>query len=195
MKNKRRIYIINKKFQFKYLFIILSVMLVSVFVVTFSTFYIVWNSVLNEFVMVPEVSAKLGDILVKTTEIIIIPVVILAGIFGAAGVFLSHKIAGPIYRVERVAEEIGKGNLGVTVRFRKGDDLLHLADSLNKMIGNMKNMVAREKKAAEEIFVICGKLEEDLNNEKDLRPEVRLSVEKLNALVKELKNSTDRYKI
>ena len=170
-------------------------MLVAVFVVTFATFYIVWNSVLNEFVMIPEVSAKLGDILVKTTEIIVIPIILLAGIFGLSGVFLSHKIAGPIYRVERVAEEIGKGNLGITVKFRKGDELHHLADSLNKMLGNMRKMVSEEKKAAQEIVEICGKLEKDLKDEKDLKADVKDGVEKLNALVKGLKNSTDRYKI
>ena len=195
MKNKRRIYIINKKFQFKYLFIILSVMLISVMAVTFSTFYVVWNSVLNEFLSVPEVSSRLGEILFRTSRLILVPVFLLAAIFTFAGVFLSHKIAGPIYRVERVAEEIGKGNLGIKVKFRKGDDLHHLADSLNKMLANMKGMIVSEKETTQELLEICERLNDDIEKKNNLEEDVKETIIKINNIAKKLKDSTDRYKI
>ena len=82
---KRRIYIINRKFQFKYLFMILAVMLITVASVWFTTFYIIWDSVIEEFFFVPEASKKLGDIFIKTSELMIIPIILLAGIFSVIG--------------------------------------------------------------------------------------------------------------
>jgi len=192
---KRRIYLINKPFQFKYLFVILAVMLVTVFTVGFTTFYIIWNSVIDEFMFVPEASKKMGDIFANTTAFLIIPVLLLAGIFSLMGILLSHKIAGPIYRVERVAEELAKGNLDISVRFRKGDDLKHLADSLNEMIEGMRKNVRNEKKIISSIDLIAEKLHDDVLKEKGLKKNVKASIKKLNEIVKKLKKSTDRYRV
>ncbi len=50
-----------------------------------------------------------------------------------ASIFISHKIAGPIYRFEKVAMSIGEGDLTTKFRLRKGDEFKDLADALEDM--------------------------------------------------------------
>ncbi len=53
------------------------------------------------------------------------------------GLFISHKMAGPVYRIKRTLEEATSGKIDYkTLRFRlrKGDELQDLVDALNKFI-------------------------------------------------------------
>lgn len=48
-------------------------------------------------------------------------------------IFLSHRIAGPIYRIKKAMEEISKGNFDQRVTLRKNDHFMELQDSFNEM--------------------------------------------------------------
>lgn len=57
------------------------------------------------------------------------------------GLFISHKMAGPVYRIKRTLEEAASGKIDIkTLRFRlrKGDELQDLVESLNKFIESKK---------------------------------------------------------
>lgn len=190
---KRSIYLINKKFQFKYIFIILILTFSAVFVVSFVTFYVIWTNVINEFFFIQDASKKLGDIYLKTTELLIIPLLILAFVFSIIGILYSHKIAGPLYRVQKICEEIGKGNLNINVKFRKGDEFHEVADSLNKVIHSLKNMVKEDKEIIEKLFLLTQKLKKDIETQKDLKKDVRIAIEELDNIVNELKKSTEKF--
>jgi len=56
-------------------------------------------------------------------------------------VLYSHRIAGPLFRVERNMELIGGGDLTVNTRFRKTDQLFVLADELNSMVRSLNHTV------------------------------------------------------
>lgn len=190
---KRSIYLINKKFQFKYVFIILFIMFTAIFTISFVTFYVIWTNVINEFFFIQDASKKLGDIYLKTTELLIIPLLILAFVFSIIGILYSHKIAGPLYRVQKICEEIGKGNLNINVKFRKGDEFHEVADSLNKVIHSLKNMVKEDKEIIEKLFLLTKKLKKDIETQKDLKKDVRIAIEELDNIVNELKKSTEKF--
>src|SRR5437763_9688215 len=48
-------------------------------------------------------------------------------------IWVTHTIAGPLYRMERVAAEIAEGDLSLFTRLRPKDELKELADALNYM--------------------------------------------------------------
>jgi methyl-accepting chemotaxis protein len=56
-------------------------------------------------------------------------------------IFISHKVAGPIYRIKRSLVEIAEGNINLTVRLRKRDELHDLADCVNLVTGEMRGLV------------------------------------------------------
>ncbi|MEK7851736.1 MAG: hypothetical protein AAB275_07610 [Deltaproteobacteria bacterium] len=54
----------------------------------------------------------------------------------------SHKIAGPIYRLERSLEAIGNGNLSQKIKFRENDAIRELADNINKTTESLNEKVS-----------------------------------------------------
>ncbi len=60
-------------------------------------------------------------------------VVVIAILVGIQVVFASHRVAGPIYRVERTLEELLRGNFHVRMRLRKGDEFRELEDVVNRL--------------------------------------------------------------
>jgi methyl-accepting chemotaxis protein len=187
---KRRTYIVNRRFQFKYIFIILSVMLITVFSVSFTTFYIVWKNVIDSFFFVPEAARKLSGIYMNTARLLILPGLFLAVCAVVAGLIFSHRIAGPVYRVKKTAEDIAGGDLSVTVRFRKDDDLHDLADALNGMIGKVREIVKEDNELIEEINRVTLELEAGVPDSG-----TKKHLEELTGIVKRLQKSSGRFKL
>lgn len=57
----------------------------------------------------------------------------------------SHKIAGPLFRLERAARQIGGGDLSGPMRLRAGDELQGLADSMGGMAGALRSQIQEIK--------------------------------------------------
>jgi len=84
----------------------------------------------------------------------LIPKILLAEAISLCLVFIlsiliTHTIAGPVYRLERVAEEIGRGNLSIVTRLRPKDELKELADAFNAMTDGLVDRLRGIRKAVE----------------------------------------------
>lgn len=60
----------------------------------------------------------------------------------------SHKIAGPVYMIERRLKEIGTGNLTVSLRLRKSDHFHDTCDVLNHTVEQLRSRVQAIRKEA-----------------------------------------------
>ena len=60
-------------------------------------------------------------------------------------IYLSHKIAGPLYRFQVALDEINKGNLQTRINLRKGDEGHFLAEKFNQTTENLDFTFARLK--------------------------------------------------
>ncbi len=58
-------------------------------------------------------------------------------------VFVSHKIAGPIYRFEKFSEALESGNLSDRIHLRNGDQLIDTADKFNKMAELLEDKIVK----------------------------------------------------
>lgn len=58
----------------------------------------------------------------------------------AVNLFVSHKIAGPVYRYELTLKRILKGDLRADVCTREGDQLKPLVDSFNRLLGSLRRL-------------------------------------------------------
>ena len=66
-------------------------------------------------------------------------------LFGAVSIFISHKIAGPLYRLKRSIAQITEGNLDVKIKLRKWDDLKDLAEHVNILAEELRTFVTTLK--------------------------------------------------
>ncbi|MFH0838641.1 MAG: HAMP domain-containing protein [Candidatus Omnitrophota bacterium] len=62
-------------------------------------------------------------------------------------VLISHRIAGPLVRIEKNLREIGTGNLSVSVKLRKSDELQDLAATINSMTFSIKEKMQLPKES------------------------------------------------
>jgi nitrogen fixation/metabolism regulation signal transduction histidine kinase len=75
---------------------------------------------------------------------------------GLAGIVVTHKVAGPIFKMKRLLRQVGEGKLVVRERLRKGDELQHFFDSFEKMVGDLR---ARQEAEIAKLDGIIQKLE------------------------------------
>ena len=71
--------------------------------------------------------------LMVTLELLIIaPVVVLVG------VRLTHKVAGPLVRINAALQQLTRGDYNVQITLRRGDSLVELADTINALAGSLR---------------------------------------------------------
>jgi methyl-accepting chemotaxis protein len=99
-------------------------------------------------------------LIVKDTAFAILPAIILTNITTLVIVtlativvvlFVSHKIAGPMFRFEQDVKEIGQGNLTKVVRIRQKDQLKDFTGSLNHMTSSLHAKVLEIRKGLEQL--------------------------------------------
>lgn len=99
---------------------------------------------------------------------------------------LSHRIAGPLYHLERVAEQVGNGDLTIKVRFRNKDALMSFKRSFQNMIDNLQCRMLRLRDNVQELRIIENDIMESLIH----TPMPQSEKEQLNRAIKEF---IDRY--
>ena len=92
-------------------------------------------------------------------------VMVLAVIIFIAGIFISHKIAGPMYRIEKSAEAIRDGDLSVSFRVRKGDEMKEASSALEDMVDSLQADFARIKTADKALDERIGIIEPQIKEE------------------------------
>ncbi len=76
----------------------------------------------------------------------------------AASILISHKIAGPIYRFKKSAASVTDGDLTVKFNLRKEDEFKDLADSLENMVGSLRQRIGGILSSVNEISGRLDKL-------------------------------------
>jgi len=140
---KRRKYYIEKKFQTKYLLLTMLLLLTytSVFVIILfapSILTLYFDNPLAEKAEASRVLLLLHRKVWPAIGAVII-------LFGALSIFVSHKIAGPLYRLKKSLSLITQGNLNVKIKLRKGDDLNDLAEHVNILVDELRTVVTALK--------------------------------------------------
>jgi hypothetical protein len=67
--------------------------------------------------------------------------VFLVGLFG---IYFTHKVAGPVFKMKRLLREVGAGHLHVDARLRKGDELIDFFETFTQMVSGLREMEARQ---------------------------------------------------
>lgn len=57
---------------------------------------------------------------------------------GIAGIMVTHKVAGPIYKMKKQLADVGAGKLGMPAKLRKGDELVHFFETFEAMVASLR---------------------------------------------------------
>lgn len=147
MANKRNIFIINPYFQYKLSFIICSLVVLGslIFPVT------IWDLFDKFIASQPGNASRYEE---SRTSLLILLGLIELGILGIVfviSIFLTHKVAGPLYKLGNYLYEVRSGGANYPLSFRNGDYFHEIAEELNLTLEYLRNKQEDEIDYLEEI--------------------------------------------
>ena len=132
-------YFIDKHFQTKYFLLTTLLLLSYTFIFAIILFLpsiltLLFDHPLDEKAEAARTFLILHGTIWPTTGAVIL-------LFSVFSIFLTHKIAGPAYRLKHALTELIRGNLDTRIRLRKWDDLQELAAQVNLLSDDLRNYV------------------------------------------------------
>jgi nitrogen fixation/metabolism regulation signal transduction histidine kinase len=98
---------------------------------------------------------------------------------GFAGIVVTHKVAGPVYKMKKQLYALAQGNYQVPAPLRKGDELVDFFEQFRKMVQKLRDRQEREiallDRAISNLRTKAD--EEDLSELSNLRSDMQLSLD------------------
>jgi signal transduction histidine kinase len=96
-------------------------------------FFVIWP-VVRIYIPPALVSVMIQQLVSKLYSTSFILLIVIAGF----SIVLTHRIAGPVYNLEKTLERLNQGEDVNLIKLRDGDELQELATKINQVIVRMK---------------------------------------------------------
>ena len=106
--------------------------------------------------------------------------------------FVSHRIAGPLYRFRKVFGAVARGDLSVRANLRKGDYLGKESESLNEMIASLRAKIESMQSHRAETQTVLTALKQSI--ERGSIEDVQRQLEDLHVQMEELEVSIRQFR-
>ncbi|MDD5423327.1 MAG: hypothetical protein PHT32_07940 [Candidatus Omnitrophica bacterium] len=191
---KRKRYLVSRQFQLKYV----GMILIFMFCTAALCSYVVYQTSLAGFGerlagIYPQ--GRFVSIMKSINLKILLSLMVVTPLVAIIGIFLSHKIAGPLVRIERFVNNMTYGDFSTYLILRKGDELMSLADKINQLIKTMKGNLNDQRNR---LKAISGELD-GLKSVSGSKPEEQASViaglGRVDHQIKDLIKELNKYKV
>ena len=178
----RRQYLINRQLQLSYAWLLIVCVGLVILVFGLSLWYMnrvhlnLFQNIVGENAL-PEsyINATQNRFLVGT----VVAVAVVSFLLLMLGIFASHRIAGPMYRITKNLNLIGLENEVDTIQIRKRDQLKEMADAFNHMVHTLKDRMYQDMRLIDQVKIKITQLHQSLKGES-------LDIKKLSDQVKEI---------
>ncbi len=135
---KRTNFLINKRFQLRFAFFVCSwIFALSMIypIVIFNIFEFFIKGFADGNTVVPTLTSDKVK-LIENQVLVVLGIIqlVFLGITFILTIFLSHRIAGPLFKLKRAIDDVKNGNVDQKIYFRKNDHFIELQDSFNEMV-------------------------------------------------------------
>jgi methyl-accepting chemotaxis protein len=190
---KRRNFFIKKEMQGRY---ILTFFVFIIFSSVLYTSIFSWLSADSMTIVYKDNNLILG----KTPSVLFIDMlranwilILLGGIAGVIiAIFLTHRFAGPIYKIEKSIYEMAEGNLAFDVTLRKSDEGKELAVALNEFKNGLAGRIGSMREMSDAIDINLKRVA-DYNP--DMQEQARLILDETKELNAQLRKTLEEYTI
>lgn len=161
---KRKIYLINPSFQLRIALIVCVITLISSIIYPWTIFDLIGTFTDFLSVRFPQEAKGLDN---KKLELIIFLSLWQIGFLGLiflTCIFITHKIAGPLFKLKKFLKEITQGSEINELYFRKGDYFHDVAQSVNDTFKYLQNK-------RDEDFVSLSEIKSYISNLSAVLPE------------------------
>jgi methyl-accepting chemotaxis protein len=155
---KRRHFFVKKGYQFVFILKFCLIVIAGAVISTGLLFLFSQGTLTSSFQNSNLVIEKTGFAILPSvlyTNVITLILILLATII--AVLYISHKIAGPLFRFEKEIKEIGQGNLTKSIRLRNKDQITDIAEGLNSMTASLHGKVTAIQDDLEQVIERASK--------------------------------------
>ncbi|MCK5654749.1 MAG: hypothetical protein KAI03_00490 [Candidatus Aureabacteria bacterium] len=133
-RNKRKKKFIGTRFQKKLLILMFASAVIPAGIVAVCLYYLIFNMLAWQMGIPEAIAYNLIPVVRKVTLIILIVLPITLSVIWIIALELSHRIAGPLLRLEKELDLRISGKACGPIKLRKNDELKLLADKINRLI-------------------------------------------------------------
>ncbi len=191
-----RQYFIKKEFQarfiIKFCLIVILGAIISGIILYASTNQRLGNTYLESLNTIKALNDNLVGNLIYTSLITIIAISIVTI---TITLFASHKIAGPLYRLERSTETIGNGDFTLETHLRKNDEISGIASALNEMTGKLRNKMIDIRNDLEEVKESSADIESAIKDKRLSEKELKKQITRLSNRIKSLDRAISKFTV
>lgn len=147
---KRRTYIIDPHFQYSFLttWVALTAVILGVIIMV-----LYWGMTQMRGISSHEVILQRMSELFQMNAVF---VAILTGLLGLYMILLSHRIAGPAYRLRKCLQRVGRFDFDFHVELRQKDYLKNVAEELNSALADLRERRQRLGRLTEQLKALEG---------------------------------------
>jgi signal transduction histidine kinase len=141
MERRRRVhYLVNKHMQLGVTIRFMVVTILFALFIGFEVYISIWP-VVSEFVPREVMHLVRRQVLIRTV-LFLVPIILVIASFT---ILVSHRVAGPLFRIKRTIDEVVRGEDVEDIKLRKKDELKSLAAKVNELIALVRKLRASGK--------------------------------------------------
>lgn len=134
MKNKRNRRYLGTAFQKKILFLVFAAATLPALLVGSCLYFLIFSLLAKQMIVPEAIALNLIPVLNMVNIIVLVATPILILLFWVFALEISHRVSGPLYRMEKELDAIIAGNKREMIRLRKNDEFQALVNKINKLI-------------------------------------------------------------
>ena len=178
-KYKRRNYLINKSLQLRYMAmvaILVAVVSIATGWVIYSTTWTILLDRLKNIVVVDTLIIDSARIALLRASCLILAGMCLTGLLV---MFIIHRVAGPLFRVKCIMNQIATGVIPHRLKFRKRDELKDIAEAIDGALKKIGEVSRQNLKVVEQSSASVQRVKQLLALEKPNLPEADRELDNL----------------
>jgi sensor histidine kinase YesM len=166
---RRNAFLIDRPFQLRFSFYVCS-WLFALSIVYPLIIYSLFNYFLRYLSLDPNGPSLVGlqDVKGQIVWLLVVFQLVFLVVTFLISIFVSHRIAGPLYKLRRFFNEAKAGQMGQTLRFRKKDHFQNVAAEYNEMMVEIRAKFDGSRQALNGAIELLEKAGKSADNDKIL---------------------------
>ncbi len=193
-KFRRTHYFTSVQFQLRYIGLILMCMFIAAGVCTY-TVYCTGTAIFAEKLSTIYPQGRLVALINSVNYSILMNILLLIPAIAMIALYLSHKIAGPIYRIERYLSDMATGKLMTHITLRKGDEFGGVAAKINVLTDSLRQTISNQRASLDKILAELEYVKKLADSKTASIAEVDKNIDAIDNEIRVLEKELDRFKV
>jgi hypothetical protein len=155
----RRKYLVNRPLQLSHSGFVVWAVGIGMIIAWLVTYYTIWSLVLNQISRETQLPQILRDVNSRLFWTLAIPGLVLLFLVAWIQMLLSHRIAGPAYRLRKTITDMTQGLWPKSIRVRNRDFLKDVVEEFNLLITSEKDRYFQLAARIKEVSELLSRLE------------------------------------